>query len=244
MRGTGSSTPADAASGFSRKDRPRRLSLSRPGHRGADTARGAGALPRAAHHRAEDAGSRAGARHGRRAAGGRCGRPRGPRIVLQPGAARGARTTSRGSATGAAREETRWALYKSWVHWPLGRPAFREFQVPERSGRTTIVTPRFVRHAHRAGLPVKVWTVNAHADIDRLLAWGVDAIISDRPDVAVAAWTQPRDGSVAEALPAARRLRARDAAGDVGKPPVLMQARPFGNFCIDRVSRLARLAAS
>ena len=54
-------------------------------------------------------------------------------------------------ATGAAREETRWALYKSWVHWPLGRPAFREFQVPERSGRTTIVTPRFVRHAHRAG---------------------------------------------------------------------------------------------
>ena len=73
-------------------------------------------------------------------------------------------------ATGAAREETRWALYKSWVHWPLRRPAFREFQVPERSGRTTIVTPRFVRHAHRAGLPVKVWTVNAHEDIARLLA--------------------------------------------------------------------------
>ena len=90
-------------------------------------------------------------------------------------------------ATGAAREETRWALYKSWVHWPIRRPAFREFQVPERSGRTTIVTPRFVRHAHRAGLAVKVWTVDAHEDIARLLSWGVDAIISDRPDVAVAA---------------------------------------------------------
>jgi glycerophosphoryl diester phosphodiesterase len=90
-------------------------------------------------------------------------------------------------ATGAAREETRWALYKSWVHWPIRRPAFREFQVPERSGRTTIVTPRFVRHAHRAGLTVKVWTVDAHEDIARLLSWGVDAIISDRPDVAVAA---------------------------------------------------------
>ena len=90
-------------------------------------------------------------------------------------------------ATGAAREETRWALYKSWVHWPLRRVAFREFQVPERSGRTQIVTPRFVRHAHRAGVPVKVWTVNAHEDIERLLNWGVDAIISDRPDVAVAA---------------------------------------------------------
>jgi glycerophosphoryl diester phosphodiesterase len=90
-------------------------------------------------------------------------------------------------ATGAAREETRWALYKSWVHWPVRRPAFREFQVPERSGRTRIVTPRFVRHAHRAGLAVKVWTVDAHEDVARLLSWGVDAIISDRPDVAVAA---------------------------------------------------------
>ena len=39
-------------------------------------------------------------------------------------------------ATGAAREETRWALYKSWLHWPLGRAAYREFQVPEcRAGR-------------------------------------------------------------------------------------------------------------
>ena len=89
-------------------------------------------------------------------------------------------------ATGAAREETRWALYKSWVHWPVRRPGFREFQVPESSGRTRIVTPRFVQHAHRAGLAVKVWTVDAHEDVARLLSWGVDAIISDRPDVAVA----------------------------------------------------------
>ena len=90
-------------------------------------------------------------------------------------------------ATGAAREETRWALYKSWVHWPVRRPAFREFQVPERSGRTRIVTPRFVQHAHRAGLAVKVWTVDTYDDVARLLSWGVDGIISDRPDVAVAA---------------------------------------------------------
>ena len=87
--------------------------------------------------------------------------------------------------TGAAGEETRWALYRSWVGWPLGRTAYREFQVPERSGATTIVTPRFVAHAHRAGLPVKVWTVNDPADMRRLLQWGADALISDRPDVAV-----------------------------------------------------------
>jgi glycerophosphoryl diester phosphodiesterase len=87
--------------------------------------------------------------------------------------------------TGASREETRWALYRSWVGWRLRCPRYREFQVPERSGRTTIVTPAFIAHAHRASVAVKVWTVNERADIDRLLDWGVDAVISDRPDVAV-----------------------------------------------------------
>ena len=96
-----------------------------------------------------------------------------------------ARTYEPRVATGASREETRWALYRSWVHWPVRQPAYAEFQVPERSGLTTIVTRQFVRHAHAASLPVKVWTVNVEADMRRLLAWGVDALISDRPDVAV-----------------------------------------------------------
>ncbi len=89
--------------------------------------------------------------------------------------------------TGASREEVRLALYRSWVRWPLGKEAYREFQVPERSGPTRIVSRNFIRHAHRAGLKVKVWTVNNPADMRRLLEWGVDALISDRPDLAVAA---------------------------------------------------------
>jgi glycerophosphoryl diester phosphodiesterase len=87
--------------------------------------------------------------------------------------------------TGAAREETRWALYRSWVRWPLGRTKYREFQVPERAGATVVVTPNFIAHAHRADLPVRIWTVDAREDILRLLDWGADSIISDRPDVAV-----------------------------------------------------------
>lgn len=87
--------------------------------------------------------------------------------------------------TGASREETRWALYRSWVRWRLGDTAYREFQVPERSGATRIVSPRFIAHARRAGLPVKVWTVNAEPDMRRLAEWGVAAIITDRPDLAV-----------------------------------------------------------
>ena len=94
--------------------------------------------------------------------------------------------------TGASREEARWALYRSWIGWPLGRPVYREFQVPERAGATTILSPRFVAHAHRAGLPVKVWTVNDTDDMRRLLRWGVDALISDRPDLAVVAVREAR----------------------------------------------------
>jgi glycerophosphoryl diester phosphodiesterase len=89
-------------------------------------------------------------------------------------------------ATGAAREEIRWALYRSWVGLsPSRRCRYRVLQVPETAGRIRIVTPRFIRCAHRAGLPVQVWTVNDPADMRRLLAWGADALITDRPDLAV-----------------------------------------------------------
>jgi glycerophosphoryl diester phosphodiesterase len=89
--------------------------------------------------------------------------------------------------TGASQEEARWALYRSWIGWPLGRPSYRELQVPERSGATTIISPRFIAHAQRAGLPVKVWTVDDPDDLRRLIRWGVDGLITDRPDLAVAA---------------------------------------------------------
>jgi glycerophosphoryl diester phosphodiesterase len=87
-------------------------------------------------------------------------------------------------ATGAAKEETRWALYRSWLGLSIGATPYREFQVPEWSGWTPIVTRRFVDAAHRAGIPVKVWTVNGAADMRRLLSKGVDALITDRPDLA------------------------------------------------------------
>jgi len=99
---------------------------------------------------------------------------------------RAARRLEPAVPTGASREEVRLALYRSWVRWPLGKEAYREFQVPERSGPTRIVSRHFIAHAHRAGLVVKVWTVNEPADMRRLLEWGVDGLISDRPDLAVA----------------------------------------------------------
>lgn len=53
-------------------------------------------------------------------------------------------------------------------------------QVPISRGRVPIVTERFVAAAHRAGLPVHVWTINEETTINKLLDLGVDGIMSDR----------------------------------------------------------------
>src|SRR5580765_1162699 len=96
---------------------------------------------------------------------------------------RAARAIEPRVATSAAREEVRWALYRSWCHWPVSRVGYAGYQVPETSGRTRVVSPQFVEGAHRAGLGVQVWTVDTAEDARRLMAWGVDALITDRPDL-------------------------------------------------------------
>jgi glycerophosphoryl diester phosphodiesterase len=53
-------------------------------------------------------------------------------------------------------------------------------QVPRQEGPVPIVTSRFLRAGHRAGLPVHVWTINEEASMHELLELGVDGIMSDR----------------------------------------------------------------
>ncbi len=56
------------------------------------------------------------------------------------------------------------------------------FSIPEYQGRLHVVTPRFIRQAHKHQMQVHVWTVNELADMRRLLDWGVDCLITDYPD--------------------------------------------------------------
>ncbi len=108
---------------------------------------------------------------------------------------RAARAMEPAVATSAGREEVRWALYRSWFGLSPSRPPYGGFQVPERAGATRVVSPRFVRAVHRAGLFVHVWTVDTAADARRLLDVGVDGIITDRPDLTVPAvrdWIERR----------------------------------------------------
>jgi glycerophosphoryl diester phosphodiesterase len=69
----------------------------------------------------------------------------------------------------------------------LGRlydPPFQALQPPEKyKGVVPVVTRRFVREAHDSGLRVDVWTIDDEPAMRRLLSFGVDGIMTDRPNV-------------------------------------------------------------
>ncbi len=87
-------------------------------------------------------------------------------------------------ATGAAFGEwRRFYLMQRFGLSAIYRPVANALRVPERTGDTTLVTQRFIEAAHAQGMRVYVWTVNTPDRMRQLLQWGVDGIITDRPDL-------------------------------------------------------------
>ncbi len=87
-------------------------------------------------------------------------------------------------ATSASEAEIRRFFYATKVRatrWL--RPAYDALQVPETHGRIRVVSPVFLEAADRLGLDVHVWTVDDRPAMERLLALGVDGLMTDRPDV-------------------------------------------------------------
>ncbi len=82
------------------------------------------------------------------------------------------------------------------LHWTrldgLWGKSIDAFQVPETHWGMRVVTPRLVQRAHQLGIRVHVWTVDDESDMDRLLSWGVDGIITKKPDLAVRARARVR----------------------------------------------------
>ncbi len=66
------------------------------------------------------------------------------------------------------------------------RVPYDALQVPETYRRLRIVTPAIAAAAHRLALDVHIWTVDDPDDMRRLLDWGVDGLMSDRPDLLAA----------------------------------------------------------
>lgn len=81
-----------------------------------------------------------------------------------------------------------WQVRLLWMlhGTPFGRfhtPRCDILQVPPSWKGREVVTPSFVREAHRRNIPVQVWTVDDPGEMRRFLAMGVDGIQSDRPDL-------------------------------------------------------------
>jgi glycerophosphoryl diester phosphodiesterase len=87
-------------------------------------------------------------------------------------------------ATSSARQETTIfvLLTKVWLGG-LFSPDFHSLQVPKESSGITVMTPRFVRAAHARNLMVEPWTINDPEQMKLYVDWGVDGIITDRPDL-------------------------------------------------------------
>ena len=71
--------------------------------------------------------------------------------------------------------------------WEDYRPEGRALQIPAAYDGIELVSAKSVAAAHRLGLEMHVWTINDRAEMDRLLALGVDGIMSDLPALARAA---------------------------------------------------------
>lgn len=89
------------------------------------------------------------------------------------------------------------AIRRFWWRARLGIGRWSKFdfdalQVPPRHENLTVVTRRFVKTAHRHGIQVHVWTIDDPDEMQRLLALGVDGIMTDVPEVLQEVLSSPR----------------------------------------------------
>lgn len=87
-------------------------------------------------------------------------------------------------ATSASAAETRNFLLGVLVRQTQRmRPTYDALQVPEIYRGIRVVSPTSIQLAHDLALDMHVWTVDDRETMERLLDWGVDGLMSDRPDI-------------------------------------------------------------
>jgi glycerophosphoryl diester phosphodiesterase len=92
-------------------------------------------------------------------------------------------------ATSASRGEvTTFVLLGKVFLSPFVAPQYQSLQPPfdpQESKNIPIMTERFIREAHAKNLKVEPWTVDDPALMKQYIQWGVDGIITDRPDLMI-----------------------------------------------------------
>jgi glycerophosphoryl diester phosphodiesterase len=106
-------------------------------------------------------------------------------------AMQGFRETCPEVATSASRGEvTKFVLLGKIFLSGLLTPTYESIQPPydpEESMNIPIMTERFIREAHAKNIAVEPWTVDDPELMKQYIDWGVDGIITDRPDLMVEA---------------------------------------------------------
>jgi glycerophosphoryl diester phosphodiesterase len=75
--------------------------------------------------------------------------------------------------------------------WGGYAPAARALQIPVSFEGLDLITADTVAAAHRLGLEIHAWTINDPTEMKRLVALGVDGIISDLPGLALSVLRAP-----------------------------------------------------
>ena len=92
-------------------------------------------------------------------------------------------------ATSASRGEvTQFVLLGKIFLSGLIAPQYQSIQPPydpEESMNIPIMTERFIREAHAKNIRVEPWTVDDPGLMRQYVAWGIDGIITDRPDLMI-----------------------------------------------------------
>ncbi len=75
------------------------------------------------------------------------------------------------------------------------RPSAGEavIQIPENAGILRLISRRTIKIWHRYGWKIEAWTIDNEDDMERLISWGIDGIITNFPSLLKKVLNQNRD---------------------------------------------------
>ena len=106
------------------------------------------------------------------------------RVLIAAGSVRNrARLAGYPVAVSAGREEITPFVGQLRLPFRPYTPDVDALQIPDRWKGRAVLSPALVELAHSRNIPVHVWTIDDPVQMRTFLRWGVDGIVTDRPDL-------------------------------------------------------------